>query len=197
MSNLKPSLLLPLLVAFCLASPGGVRAENATKEVKDKAPAKESSVKDAKSAEKLQPVTNPTISDVKKYYDQGNYQAVISAVSKMKPTMMTHYYKGLAHQGANQNYKAAIEYNHVRKHAVNPQLRYNAERALKSIYKQKQRKKTDWYRDKFRKDEYQRYSEPGISSNPTKLYMRKKEREIEQQKMRKIRDRYQPGRVNY
>ena len=115
--------------------------------------------------EELKEIKNPTIKDVQSYYNAGNYRAVLTAVQKMKPSCLTHYYTGLAYQHTNRHYNAAIEYNYVKNNAKDPTLRANAAQALNSLYRQKSQIKKNRREKRDVANEFKRYSEDGYTGN--------------------------------
>lgn len=134
----------------------------------------------------------PTVTDLKTFYNQGKYKEVLSCVKSMHPTCMTHYYTGLAYQGLNQNYRAALEYNYVSKFAKDKTLKNNASRALKSLYKVKRSKKAP-VDDLGNEIEFQRIPEnhyPGGPAPADALHRIRQETRRQQRVHHPNRDRY-------
>ena len=129
--NYKPVLFTLLPVCLVIA---GLSSPALAQEQKQEQPP-ENKI-DSTSPEKE---GKPTVGDLQKLYDQGKYKDILQCVRSMSPSPMTHYYTGLAYQGMNQTYRAAVEYNYVSQNAKDRKLKDNASRALKSLYSIKRR----------------------------------------------------------
>lgn len=76
----------------------------------------------------------PPMVFVQKSYKEGRYRDALVKLSGIKPQSdKTHYWAGLCYQGQGQLQKAQMEFNWVASFSKNPQLKYNASLALRTV----------------------------------------------------------------
>lgn len=75
----------------------------------------------------------PSINLVIQNYKEGKYRDALTTIASMKPSDVTHYWTGLCYQGQNQLHQAGVEFQWVASYSRDPQLRFNAQRALMAV----------------------------------------------------------------